>query len=408
MSRGTYLLLIVITAIVSCKKPYNPPATSAPNNFLVVEGVINSGADSTFIKLHRTVNLDSNVTGKPELNAAVAVEGDQNTSYPLTAVGNGVYACAGLNLDNAHQYRLSIKTANNEQYLSAYIPVLNSPPIDSISYDTKGALTVPGLNIYVDTHDPTGKVLYYRWEYQETWIFHSNYPSGFYSNGDTVLLRNQTTDNITNCWGNDTSSSITLGSAAKLSEDIIAHMPLTSIVSTSEKVEDSYSILVKQYALTPDAYNFYTNLKKNTEDLGSIFDAQPSQINGNITCVTNPAEPVIGYISAGSTTSKRLFVFSQQLPKWVTIPFYTNCKLEFDWTPPKPEICCYYDAPNTGENEVNDFINYLISGNPNPYIPVSTLLEFGDHGPIIGYTATTRPCADCTLRGTNKKPGFWP
>ena len=170
-------------------------------------------------------------------------------------------------------------------YQSAFLPVLNSPPIDSVSFDTKGALTIPGVNIYVNTHDPAGKVLYYRWEYNETWIFHSNYASLFYSNGDTVLARNLINDNITDCWGNDTSSSILLGSAAKLSRDIIYKAPVTSVVSTSEKLEDEYSIQVKQYALTPDAYDFYTNLKKNTESLGSIFDPQPSQINGNIQAV---------------------------------------------------------------------------------------------------------------------------
>jgi hypothetical protein len=321
-------------------------------------------------------------------------------------MGKGKYACAGLNLDNSHQYRLSIKTTNGEVYESAYLPALNSPPIDSISFDTKGALTIPGVNIYVTTHDPTGKALYYRWEFNETWIFHSNYASLFYSNGDTVLLRNLVTNNITDCWGNDTSSSILLGSTAKLSRDIIYKIPLTSIVSTSEKVEDEYSILVTQYALTADAYNFYTNLKKNTESLGSIFDPEPSQINGNIQCETNPLEPVIGYISVGSTSSKRIFIPNTRLPRWQTIPYYTNCKLEFDWQGTPPQICCFFDAG--GYNEVNEYINYNIGHYSNPFIPLQQLLQFGNRGPVIGYTATTRPCADCTLRGSNKKPAFWP
>src|ERR1700722_11147531 len=249
-------LFAIIIASVSCKKPYDPPAINGPNGYLVVEGVINSGSDSTFITISRTVNIDS-VSFKPELHAILTIQGDNNTSYPLTEMGKGRYACAGLNLDNTHQYRLSIKTTNNRAYLSAFLPVLNSPPIDSVSFDNKGALTIPGLNIYVNTHDPAGKVLYYRWEYNETWIFHSNFASLFYSNGATVLARNLINDNITDCWGNDTSSSILLGSSAKLSRDIIYKAPITSVVSTSEKLEDEYSILVKQYALTPDAYNFY-------------------------------------------------------------------------------------------------------------------------------------------------------
>jgi hypothetical protein len=403
--KRTITLFAIFIAAISCKKPYEPPAISGPNGYLVVEGVINSGPDSTFITLSRTVNIDS-MALKPELHATLTVQGDNNTSYPLIETGKGKYACAGLNLDNTRQYRLSIKTANNAVYASAFLPVLNSPPIDSLSFDTKGALTVPGLNTYVTTHDPAGKVLYYRWEFNETWIFHANYASLFYSNGDTVLGRNFVNDNITDCWGNDTSSSILLGSSAKLSQDIIYKMPLTSVVSTSEKLEDEYSILVKQYALTPDAYNFYTNLKKNTESLGSIFDPEPSQINGNILCETNPTEPVIGYISVGSTSSKRIFITNRQWPQWQTIPYYTNCKLEFDWKATPPQICCLFNT--NGYNQVNEYINYNIGHYSDPFIPLDQILLFGNHGPVIGYTATTRPCADCTLRGSNRKPAFWP
>jgi hypothetical protein len=366
-----------------------------------VEGAINSGSDSTFIKLSRTVNIDSNVSTKPELNAMVSVEGDQNASYPLREMGNGTYACAGLNLDNTHKYRLNIITAGNRQYISDYMPVLNSPPIDSISYDLKGTAQGAGLNLFLNTHDASNKVTYYRWEYQETWIFHSNFASFFISNGDTVLGRNLITQDITYCWQSDTSSAITLGSSAKLSQDVISHLPLISIPSTSEKVGDEYSILVKQYALSPDAYNFYVNLKKITEQLGSIFDAEPSEVNGNLHSVSNPAEPVIGYLSVGATSSLRIFITNQQLPKWATTPFYPNCELAFGNLP-----CCYYDYPPGPKNQVDAYINYNKDGGyANPLIPINAIGIPGH--PPIGYTATTRECADCTLRGSNKRPSFW-
>lgn len=390
------ILLAIVIAAVSCRKPYDPPAINAPRGYLVVEGIINTGSDSTIFKLSRTVNLDSITGSQPELHATLTVQGDNNTTYPLTEIGNGKYGSPGLNLDNNHRYHLQIKAANNEVYSSDYEQVLNAPPIDSVSWDTKGALNTQGLNVYVNTHDPTGKVIYYRWAYSESWIFSASFPSLYYSNGDTVLVRNLLTQNITDCWGVDTSSNILLGSTAKLSQDLIYHMPVTSIVSTSEKVEDEYSILVTQYALTADAYNFYTNMKKNTESLGSIFDAEPSQINGNIICTTNPAEPVIGYVSVGASSARRIFITTRQLPNWKTIPFYPGCALI-------PQ-CCLYNSQ--GANQVDFYINYDIYHTPNPDIPIDAIFA-GPGGQILGFTATTRPCADCTLRGTNKRPPFW-
>ncbi len=120
--------------------------------------------------------------------------------------------------------------------------------------------------------------------------------------------------------------------------------------------------MVKQYALSLEAYSFYTNLKKNTEQLGSIFDALPSEIEGNIHSDNNPSEPVIGYITVGSTTSQRIFVDKRLLPDWATTPFYTNCVLAF----PGGQ-CCYYP------DQVDQNINYLTNNNPDPLIPMDAI-----------------------------------
>ncbi len=248
---------------------------------------------------------------------------------------------------------------------------------------------------------------YYRWDYQETWAFNSAYESFYKSNGDTVLARDMANDEIYTCWRGDTSSTIVLGSSAKLAKDVIFNNPITFVTSTDEKIGVEYSILVRQYALSPDAYNFYVNLKKNTEQLGSIFDAQPSQNPGNIHSVTNPkSEPVIGYICVGSTTSQRIFIKKEQLPvKWILNSSYTGCEYTYDNHDKLP--CCYYQA-YAGTiliNQVDQFINYDKNGGGGDAIPLSALRHPGQ--PPTGYLATTKECADCTLRGTNKKPTFW-
>jgi hypothetical protein len=409
MTKIYAVFYISILILFSCKKAYNPPLKNIPNaGFLVVEGSINTGSDSTFFKLSRTVPVSSTVTSNPELNAVVTIENDQNFSYPLTEKGNGIYAYAGLNVDNSHKYRLNIKTANNEQYVSDFDAPLNSPPIDSVSYDVNGNVTGPGLNVYVSTHDPTNTVKYYLWDYQETWQFHSAFNSSFVSNGYTVSERNLADNQIFTCWKSDTSSFINLASSVKLSKDVIVNNPITFVASTDERVGIDYSILVRQYALTPDAYNFYNNLKKNTEQLGSIFDAEPSEVSGNIHCVTNPSEPVIGYVSVGVVASKRIFANNRNLPAWgPIIPFYNNCALFFDAINNRP--CCYfvsYGPTGIVSNQVDAFINYDVGGDPYPLIPIDQITEpFG--GPALGYTASTKECTDCTVRGTNVAPSYW-
>jgi hypothetical protein len=394
--KKVFYILITYTIVVftACKKPYFPSAISSPGTYLVVEGVINSGPDSTIIKLSHTVNLASKVTLNPILNAIVTVESDQNNTYPLIAATNGRYVSGGLNLDITRKYRLRIKTADNKEYLSDYVAVVNSPPIDSVNFTIQSN----GITIYSNTHDPKNNTRYYRWDYQETWVIHANYSSFFKSNGDTVLGRDMINDNIYTCWASDSSSTIILGSSAKLAKDVIVNNPVTSIRSTSEKLENKYSILVKQYALTGDAFTFWENLKKNTEQLGSIFDAQPSQINGNIHATNDPTEPVIGYLSVGNTSSIRIFIQNIQLPAWIATPAYPDCQVDtflYKYFPP---------GSKTPVNQVDGFINYN-RGAINPLIPITAIAPPGS--PPIGYTAAVPICVDCTLRGTNKKPAFW-
>jgi hypothetical protein len=294
------------------------------------------------------------------------------------------------------QYRLRIKTADNKQYLSDFAAVVNSPAIDSVYYKITGN----GLNIYCDTHNPQNNTRYYRWDYQETWIIHSNYPSNYKSNGDTVLNRDLVNDNIYRCWSSDSSNVIILNSSARLSKDVIADNLITFVPADAEKLGTEYSILVRQYALSADAYAFWENLKKNTEQLGSIFDAQPTQLNGNIHSITNPSEVVIGYISVGDIASQRIFITSQQLPNWAATRAYPDCQLD-------TFLYVYYAPGSKGPpvNQVNQYINYN-KGASSPSIPIDAIVPNGGTKPI-GYTASDRSCVDCTLRGTNKQPAFW-
>jgi hypothetical protein len=382
INKITYTIIMLAMVMFSCTKPYNPPAIKNVTGYLVVEGVINSGSDSTKFTLSRTVGLDSASTVNPVTGAKVTVEGNDNSSYPLTGNSAGVYTSVPLNLDNSKEYRLDIKTTDGKQYLSDYVPVKVTPAIDSVSYALEGN----GVQLNVSTHDPANNTHYYRWDYV--------------SNGDTILARTPA-QQVYYCYTNDNATNILLGTSAKLTQDIIAPTPVTFVPSTSEKLEMEYSIIVRQYALTSDAYNFWTNLKTNTEELGSIFDALPSEINGNIHCITDPSEPVIGYISVSTITSKRIFIYNSSLSLLWTSTYPYTCMLN---------LYLYNFTEYGGDiNQVNEYLNYGRGAPPGNWIPTEpddTLLANGTIK-TLGFLATEPVCGDCTLRGTVIKPNFW-
>jgi hypothetical protein len=390
-NKAAYIIIAGTLALTCCTKPYNPPAIKGATGYLVVEGVIDAGNDTTKFQLSRTVGLGSDTTLSPVTGATVVIQGNDNSSYPLNGNSSGIYSAPPLGLNASTQYRIDIKTPDGKEYQSDYVPVKITPSIDSVST----VIEPSGLQVNVNTHDPANNTRYYRWNYTETWEFHAKYFSDYESNGDTVLYR-QPADQIYFCYSSDNATNILLGSSAKLTQDVISTAPITFVPATSEKVETDYSILVRQYALTSDAYNFWTNLKKNTEQLGSIFDALPSQIDGNIHCLTDPNEPVIGYVSASTITTQRIFVNNTTLPStWVaTYPY--QCVLDS------------FLFRTTLNGQVvypeDQYFNWKKGAPQGEWVPISAIVQMGI---AIGHTGTYRECGDCSVRGSLIKPSYW-
>jgi hypothetical protein len=392
MKRGVKIGILVVVALVwiaACKKPYAPSITASNVNYLVVEGVISTGPDSTIIKLSRTVKLSGNTSTSPELNAQVSVEDSKGNGFGMTELSNGQYQLPSLDFDKTENMRLRIITADGKVYLSDFVADKDTPPIDSIGFVIQG----DGIQLYANTHDPNNKTRYYRWDYVETWRFHALYKSDFITDGQKLVLRTAA-QQIYTCFANNNSSTIVLGSSARLAQDVIYQNPITQVPSTSEKLESRYSILMKQYSLTKEAFDFWQNLKKNTEQLGSIFDPQPSNLNGNIHCLTNPPEPVIGYISVTNIQQKRIFVDNSQLP--------------LDWRPAYPYDCQLdsnlFCRP-TGLTCVNEVDLFLIPIG-SAQLPIAQISPPNAPG-VIGFLGATISCADCRIRGTTKQPIFW-
>ena len=380
-------IIFVLVAYFACKKPFTPDLSSSNNSrYLVIEGVID-GADSTFIRLSRTKKVDTFKTIIAETGAIATIESDANTSIPLTELKPGVYTAPPFNLDAAHKYRLRIKTTDAKEYVSDFVQVKNSPPIDSVGFNAQSS----GATIYVNSHDATNSTRYYRWDFSEAWQFHAYYISQWIAETVARPVDKQ----IYYCFSGDTSSNIILASTTKLASDIVYQSPVTSIPSNSEKIELKYSILVKQYALTPDAYAFWQNLQTNTEKLGSIFSVLPSQSPTNFHCVTNPSEIVVGYLSVGNIASKRVFITANQFPSSYKPQYPTGCSLDTTFDNPMSPAELITTNIYNQSYRLYTLVGGLYIPPPNPF------------GGPTAYTYSTNFCADCTIRGKLPPPPFW-
>jgi hypothetical protein len=373
----------VILVLHFCREPYVPPAIQNPPAYLVVDGYLNGSQDSTVIRLTRTRNLDS-LSTVPELGAQVTVTGDDSSVHPLFEEGNGYYSSPQLGLNTNMNYRLRIMTANGESFQSDTVSVRVTPAIDSVFWRNDSS----GVGIYVNTHDPMNSTWYYRWDYVETWQYHSDVMSPALWVNDQLVIRSPA-EQIYTCYTTIYSSSINVATSARLSQDIISNYQLVQIPMGDEKLNREYSILVKQYAITSDAYSYWENLKQNTEQVGGLFDPQPSQLTGNIHCLSNPKETVLGYIGASTVSAQRIFINYQDVTQpWGYIPYYVafadgSCGLLLF---SQADMVQNFDVPGPPQ--------YCIYGTPTG---------------APGFLVVPSQCADCRIHGgSNVKPSYWP
>ena len=371
---------------VGCKQEYIPPVNEENENLLVVEGFLNSGQGPTTIHLSRSVELTDTTQKKFELGAKVNVEGENGSSFALAGNTRGEYSIAQLPLLNNVKYRLLIKTSDGKEYASDFVPIKVTPPIDSITWQRESE----GVRLYVNTHDPQNATKYYQWEFEETWEFRSDYYSSLRyardnSNRVTALVYrypdHSVDTTIYKCWKTVNSTSIIIGSSENLSTDII-YLPFHFIEQGSEKLSVLYSINLKQYAVSHEKYLFLQKMKKNTEQTGSLFDAQPSQLSGNIHCLTNPTEAVIGYVEITQEQTQRIFISHSQVSDWKYDPGCSN-----------------YEIDNNLDS-IAKYASDLTPMYPTALDALGNILKFN--------AASDVKCVDCRIGRTNQKPPFWP
>ncbi len=374
--KKTFRLLALLLVFCTCKKPYMPEVIQQENQYLVVNGVINiAPGGKTHLRLSRTRNLEDTTINHPEPGASVTIEGADGSRYFLQELtSDGDYQSDPLQLSSATPYRVSIQTRQGKHYNSEFVRPVVTPPIDSVSWQQPG-----DLQLYVSTHDPSEQAKFFRWDFEETWEYHAQLETVWLIQADTIAIA--TPDNQkTICWRGQFSKQIILANAAALSEARISLQPILLIPNGDERLAWRYSILVNQYALSSEAYNYWQIVEKNSQELGGLFDQMPSNLIGNFSCQESPEEPVLGYMSATAVQSARIFISRLDLQNWPQTLPRDECEL----------VGIGYDNRNFPRWDYPDTsyaVYYFVTGGAN---------------------LAKNSCLDCRRAGgTNVKPSFW-
>ena len=387
---GGYLILMTLM-FSACVEPFDIK-TETFESALVIEGTITDKMETQQIKLSRTFRLEEEGPA-PENNAQVKVIGDNGTEYFFTPIGEGIYQ-SNIQFDaqTGVNYSLEIITQDGSAYASNPSTINGTSVIADFSakrtFQPMNGIDTEGIAILVDSRSTSTNNSYYRYTYEETYEIRSRYNITHKlvvtADGGFAIVQKEAPDHI--CYTTKFSKDIILTKTNILTDNNIERSLVHFIDKKSRVTAYRYSILVRQYSLSREAYEFYKILRELSGSESLFSQNQPGFINGNVFSVDNSKEKVLGYFSVSAVDSKRLFFSFSDFFDYSEFPLR-----ELDCSISRPAIL---NLPWLVESGAVQFI-----GIPNGNFP-----DEKGTGP---YRVAPSFCIDCTISGTTEVPEFW-
>lgn len=377
----------------SCTEPFIPK-TQNFMDLLVVQATVTNELKTQKIKLSRTYTFEEENT-VPVKNAEVAVTDDSGNKhiFEYNEEKMRYLSVTKFQAIPEHKYTLHFTTQNGQSYISTPESLSGSTQF-SINYKKKLVSGKYGVQISIDSYDPSTSSHYYRYEYKETYEVIPPLwgpfkailiPSGESESGFIISYKYRE-ENTRVCYSSRSSNEIILTNTKGKSEDRLIDFPIRFISNENYILTHKYSILIKQYVESYEAYIFYKTLKRIAGADGTALSPnQPGFVDGNLSSVNQPDKKLIGYFDVASVSSERIFLDYPSLFPDHTIPqYFTECKIK------KLSI-------NPSDLEHYQMIGYIHTGLFLLYKPAGAT-----------FWMVPPACTDCTTFSSNEKPEFWP
>ncbi len=383
----TFFLVSVI--LEGCTEPFSPDIPFS-DSLLVVDATFTNELKNHEVFLSRSTQGDNEP--KVESNGTVRIVDDNQLQYPFTETDPGVYVSDVMfGAEPNRSYRLLITTASGREYASSPVVLPQTTEIaDVYAERTTTDSGLDGMGIFVNSFDPTGNSIYYKYEYEETYKIIAPRWVPFrlaIVNENPLVIEDFSRQGQKICFASKKSNTLILTNTSGVGEDRVTDFNVRFINRNDYIISHRYSLLVKQFVLSRETFEFYEKLQ-DFSGVESLFsDSQPGFIVGNIFPQDDGNDEVVGIFEVSSVSEKRIFFnYSDFFPDEDLPPFVEECPTGVNIAPQTEELGRLIRA---------NLISF--SGfNANPPPPGEGL-----------YFVQPRVCGDCTVLGSETIPSFW-
>lgn len=381
--------IVLLLLILGCVEPFEFKGETS-GDALVVEATITNELKNQEILLSSSYALNAEGPA-PESNAAVLVIDDLGNSYTFSEVSPGKYESEEVfQAEAGREYQLKIDTEDGHSYESDMQELSRGSAIDSLYAQRKMYEGKDGIVLQVNNLNPPDASRFYRFEYEETYKIVSPFTSIKdleYINNEFVQVRKTREEEV--CYNTIPSKDLVLASTVGLTDNDLEHFVVRFIEKGNPMIGHRYSILVRQFSISEEAYSYYYNQDKLAGSSNVFSQNQPGFVEGNIHSIEDASAKVLGFFSVSSVVSKRIFFNYEDFftPEETRPEFAGECVPQNPLITPASNREAFVDALRNGR------IKFLVQTNP-----------IFSSAP---YRVVRAECVDCNVFGTNVAPDFW-
>lgn len=309
MGTHKYLKIIALMAMCcapSCVYPFEVDAPQTQKR-LVIEGNILIGA-LTEVNLSYMMGLntpDSEMKNDKPAGKAW-VESEDGKRYEAKADnGSSTIVIDTRTAPAKGRYRLCVEDlGTSREYVTSWQEVNPPAEIDDLTY----VWDENTMTLCLSAHSEEGS--YFRWAYVEDYKFHADRPKDFifdYAENKEVKLEESDYSTYW-CWSTNSSREVDLVATTDLEDNRLVAHKFHTFSRGSMRLQTRYRMTIYLSCISADAYRYLDNLKITSDFTGDLFTPLPSDVNGNITCVEDPNEKVIGYVDVCQISTKEFYL----------------------------------------------------------------------------------------------------
>jgi hypothetical protein len=318
MSRVPLLIIVLLFCglIKGCIERYYPDEDDLKTGTLVINAHLTNQPGYQQIQISRSVTLIY-PSSDPVSGCFAQLIREDGEYREFIEEEPGFYGC---NLDvpflqTGSSYMIHVITPDGNEYQSAFDGLRPVPEIDSIYYEVESASyqtegdSVDGVRFFIDFTYDNEQYEYIRWDVTETYEFHNPDMEGFIWDVDRIVKPLPDTSNYRICYITNHLFEIYSMSLDYLEFGIYIRKPFSFVpnIQMEQKLKHKYSVLIRQYSLGEEAYHYWNELKKTSQEQGFLFDRQPALLKSNIHNVNDDEEIVLGFFSMAGVTEARAF-----------------------------------------------------------------------------------------------------